>query len=435
MGHLCSDCGKSIKNVSDMKKHILVVHTKSAKEICPVCGESFLLKFKLKNHMASNHEFKKDFQCDLCSKTFLASGGLLVHKRVCQERKHVCSECPKTFKRKSHLQRHQSGHLGEKIYACTNCEKRFIHKYSLTQHMLEIHVNPNSHKCEVCTKSFSKRNGLNVHMEAVHNKEYMEQKQMQLNDVSDISEPKLSISEYFRSSTTESVNILEEISRNETPLIDDDVPKTTRNDENETKNEKEELKDNKKVPTAIDHSCSKCTYSTNKMSNFKYHIYYKHGEGEYRVFYKNNSGKYDCGDCEFVSEKLSKLKQHVSVHVNIEEYKSEEKEIQKIDSKYSEDKNKYSKSKTENFDIIIDHPQDLLADTESEPVELEDFNWTSLDDEKEDCESDITVEKKKKEAPLKKCQMFEDDIIFDSVKEESHIKNEKEEKYEEQYFN
>jgi rRNA maturation protein Nop10 len=76
--NLCSDCGKSFKTPTDLKKHVMVVHIKSPSEICPVCGDSFVHKYKLKNHMVSKHGFQKDFECDLCTDmriVLLGSGG------------------------------------------------------------------------------------------------------------------------------------------------------------------------------------------------------------------------------------------------------------------------------------------------------------------------------------------------------------------------
>ncbi|CAD5218804.1 unnamed protein product [Bursaphelenchus okinawaensis] len=51
------------------------------------------------------------------------------------ERKFKCSQCPKSFKYRHHLQEHNRIHTGEKPFQCKFCMKRFSHSGSYSSHM------------------------------------------------------------------------------------------------------------------------------------------------------------------------------------------------------------------------------------------------------------------------------------------------------------
>ena len=132
---LCSDCGSYFRTAWDLKKHINVVHTKANTELCPICGDTFLLRYKLKNHMTSRHRFKKDFKCEQCNGEFLSAPGLDSHTITCGDKgKHVCNKCSKHIQKRRDFKSRNDGHLGEKSHECETCEKKFVHKTSLTKY-------------------------------------------------------------------------------------------------------------------------------------------------------------------------------------------------------------------------------------------------------------------------------------------------------------
>ncbi|KAI6206889.1 hypothetical protein M3Y94_00965800 [Aphelenchoides besseyi] len=51
------------------------------------------------------------------------------------ERKFKCTQCPKAFKYRHHLQEHQRIHTGERPFQCRFCHKRFSHSGSYSSHM------------------------------------------------------------------------------------------------------------------------------------------------------------------------------------------------------------------------------------------------------------------------------------------------------------
>ncbi|CAH1995251.1 unnamed protein product [Acanthoscelides obtectus] len=56
------------------------------------------------------------------------------------ERKFICLECPRRFKRASHLARHQLVHSGEKPHECDMCHKTFSRHDKLKTHIKKMHT-------------------------------------------------------------------------------------------------------------------------------------------------------------------------------------------------------------------------------------------------------------------------------------------------------
>ena len=52
------------------------------------------------------------------------------------ERRHVCGECGKSFRRKDHLQDHSTTHLTHRPYSCDLCDYACNRKDRLQAHLL-----------------------------------------------------------------------------------------------------------------------------------------------------------------------------------------------------------------------------------------------------------------------------------------------------------
>lgn len=90
-----------------------------------------------------------------------ASGGEL-------RRKFHCSHCGKSFKTKSHLQRHILTHTGEKPYHCNRCGSKFNQSSSLRNHIIAIHTKEYPHYCPTCSKGFLMPALLQKHLATSH---------------------------------------------------------------------------------------------------------------------------------------------------------------------------------------------------------------------------------------------------------------------------
>lgn len=82
--------------------------------------------------------------CNICQQPFGSLKKLAQHIRkecrVAAVRLHKCLKCEKSFKRPSHLRRHEITHLDVKPFKCDNCEKRFSRKEHLKIHFVGHHA-------------------------------------------------------------------------------------------------------------------------------------------------------------------------------------------------------------------------------------------------------------------------------------------------------
>lgn len=85
-------------------------------------------------------------------------------------RKFHCSHCGngKSFKTKSHLQRHILTHTGEKPYHCNRCGSKFNQSSSLRNHIIAIHTKEYPHYCPNCGKGFLMPALLQKHLTTSH---------------------------------------------------------------------------------------------------------------------------------------------------------------------------------------------------------------------------------------------------------------------------
>ncbi|RWS10941.1 zinc finger domain-containing protein 19-like protein [Dinothrombium tinctorium] len=83
-------------------------------------------------------------------------------------RKFHCSHCGKSFKTKSHLQRHILTHTGEKPYHCNRCGSKFNQSSSLRNHIIAIHTKEYPHYCPQCGKGFLMPALLHKHLATSH---------------------------------------------------------------------------------------------------------------------------------------------------------------------------------------------------------------------------------------------------------------------------
>ncbi|CAH2226151.1 zinc finger 850-like [Pelobates cultripes] len=107
---------------------------------------------------------EKLFACTECEKRFARSSDLLKHQRSHQagEKPNLCNECGKIFRRRTALIIHKRIHTGERPYKCKQCGKSFVQRQHLTTHV-KTHTGERPYPCIECGKSYRWRSELLKH--------------------------------------------------------------------------------------------------------------------------------------------------------------------------------------------------------------------------------------------------------------------------------
>lgn len=82
-------------------------------------------------------------------------------------RTHICSECRRCFKTRSHLIEHTRIHFPDPTLQCPTCKHYFTSKSKLRVHMLR-EMGQKLHQCHLCEYKAVERNSLRRHLASVH---------------------------------------------------------------------------------------------------------------------------------------------------------------------------------------------------------------------------------------------------------------------------
>lgn len=200
----CQHCEKPFRRMCEVKKHINAVHLGLRPYVCEMCTASFTTKEGLQRHFR-NHSGEKPYRCEHCGKGFGEPLYLRLHMQRHTDEKHVlcevcsrafsdyhslkvhmvthasvkpheCEVCHKRFSRTNTLRHHQAlFHMdlekmlgkAEPLIKCNQCDKCFVGKHSLMQHMAK-HSTDRQFKCEQCIAAFKHCCSLQKHIQSAH---------------------------------------------------------------------------------------------------------------------------------------------------------------------------------------------------------------------------------------------------------------------------
>ena len=154
-------------------------------KVCPYCDKMFADQYQTKKHIECEHKKNSKIKCDECQKPFQSEQSLKYHKLVQHtidpQKSYSCNICNKTFLIKVNLDNHvKFKHSDSRNIECKHCNSKFKQRKNLNAHMLNIHgTNPTKEdywqdikrdrfECSFCKKAFTRGTDLKVHITVKH---------------------------------------------------------------------------------------------------------------------------------------------------------------------------------------------------------------------------------------------------------------------------
>ena len=145
----CEICGKRLKNLDAVKKHVTNFHEKGGYQNlpwfnkptpCPMCELTFGNYGQMQKHKTKVHfREKNQRQCQKCGVRFLSNHQLQAHMRRHEAPQFKCGFCSKMLVTRKTLEAHERAHKGEKPFPCSMCSAGFTSKNGIAQHMRGAH--------------------------------------------------------------------------------------------------------------------------------------------------------------------------------------------------------------------------------------------------------------------------------------------------------
>ena len=159
----CDKCSCSYFFMHQLTNHLKTHDENSIKYKCTVCPREYVNLSHWKEHMKL-HDGSNFVKCDQCSKSYSSRKALNLHKKTkhVEERKFVCQVCDKAFITKHHLKNHLICHDVKRDYKCRFCEATFKKNDVLKMHE-NVHTKERKFICDICGEHFLRRSSLRNH--------------------------------------------------------------------------------------------------------------------------------------------------------------------------------------------------------------------------------------------------------------------------------
>ena len=127
----------SVQNYQD---NVRSVHDKVSYFVCDTCPNSFRRNSHLKRHQERVHSTARKYTCLACSKGCVSKDELVTHMKYhTGERSFICDICSDTFITNSRLKTHKRKHDGTMLQ-CQTCDKKFLTLTRLNVHVKFVHL-------------------------------------------------------------------------------------------------------------------------------------------------------------------------------------------------------------------------------------------------------------------------------------------------------
>lgn len=135
--------------------------------LCKICNKNFM---NLDLHIEKIHNLDRPFECSICQRRFITKHNLRNHMAIhANNRLHKCPYCPKSFNFPTDIRKHLRTHGTDCPFQCEICGASFKFSYGLRVHR-RSHTGDKPYKCYKCDRSYTTSHSLNLHIR-IHNNE------------------------------------------------------------------------------------------------------------------------------------------------------------------------------------------------------------------------------------------------------------------------
>jgi len=200
---LCFICGNLLHNPATLRTHLKFIHGPASKQrnkICGICGKTLSRNSSLDRHKAGHDG--QPYKCFECSAEYGRPDKLRLHVQLHfismdvrsldsaeplnfrqmflaaqsrdskptagVRRQFACSWCGIMFRRLRDAQAHAGCHAGMKPFCCVECNRPFMTKSQLKDHIAAVHSNHRPFLCPLCRQPFAIIRALRRHMKKRH---------------------------------------------------------------------------------------------------------------------------------------------------------------------------------------------------------------------------------------------------------------------------